>query len=98
MGILQANGIVTQTDEVMSGYKLSKPPASVALFDIKAAVDGVEDLKECAIGLGPCSDKVPCALHESYKPLRQAWIAYLENTTLQDLESAFREKREQLGQ
>jgi len=97
MGTLHLNGIVEQTDDMTPGFKLAKDAGEITLYDIKAAIDGTDDLEACAIGLGKCSDSVPCALHESYKPLRKAWIDYLEKTNLNDLAEALQDKRKQLG-
>lgn len=97
LAILRGSKIIVESSETPGGYSLAKPAEEIKLHDIKAAIDGTSDLEECAVGLGPCSDDVPCPLHESFKPMRESWKNYLNTTTLSDLAQSLKEKREQLS-
>lgn len=90
---LVSAGILDSARGPRGGYALARPAAAITLHDIKAAIDGVKDLDWCAVGLGPCSDDVPCPLHDGFKPLRQRIKRYLERTTLADIALALERKR-----
>jgi Rrf2 family protein len=79
------------------GYSLACEPAEISLLEIKEAIDGRGDLERCAVGLGPCSDDVPCPLHDTYNPLRTAIATYLQDTTLAGLAAGLSEKEILLG-
>jgi Rrf2 family protein len=86
-------GILRSVKGPRGGYGLARPPREVSLLMVKAAVDGTRDLDTCAVGLGPCSDEIPCPLHDAFKPIRQAIRRYLESTTLADMTAALARKR-----
>ena len=86
-------GILRSVKGPRGGYGLGRPPRQITLFMVKAAVDGTKDLETCAVGLGPCSDEMPCPLHDAFKPIRQSIRRYLESTTLADMSTALARKR-----
>lgn len=90
-------GLLRSARGPSGGYALARSPDRIVLHEIKEAVDGVGDLKECAVGLGICSDDMPCPLHESFKPIRQQILAFLEETTLQEMADALAAKRRMPG-
>jgi Rrf2 family transcriptional regulator, iron-sulfur cluster assembly transcription factor len=85
---LVASGLLESARGPTGGYVLARPAAEVTLYQIKEIVDGVEELAECAVGLGRCSDEVPCPLHDTWKPLRRQIELYLRSTTLADMAEA----------
>lgn len=85
-------GLLRSTRGPTGGYGLSRPPSKITLHDIKAAVDGVGDLEQCAVGLGACSDRMPCPLHNSWQPIRQQIRVYLRETTLEQMAVAMAAK------
>lgn len=66
------------------GFGLTREPKAISLYDIRAAVDGIEDLEACVLGLDECPGNQPCALHETWKPRRAEIERYLRDTTLAD--------------
>jgi Rrf2 family protein len=86
-------GLLRSAKGPRGGYELARPAASITLFDVKEAIDGTADLERCAVGLGQCSDAMPCPHHDTYKPLRQAIRSYLERTTLEQMAQALSRKR-----
>jgi Rrf2 family protein len=85
--------LLTSSKGPGGGYRLARPPGSITLLAIKAAIDGTADLEGCASGLGRCSDDMPCPQHERFKPLRLAMKDYLSTTTVADMARALDEKR-----
>lgn len=94
---LVVGGLLRSTRGPTGGYALSRAPEEISLHDIKAAVDGVTELDECAVGLGKCSDQVPCPLHASWQPIRQRIRNYLRETTLAQMAEAMAVKSASLG-
>lgn len=81
-------GLVMSTKGPGGGFKLARPADEITLYDIKAAIDGVDDLVECAVGLAQCNDEMPCPLHDTFKPLRERIKSYLQETTLATMAEA----------
>jgi len=90
---LAREGLLKSTKGPGGGFQLAKPAKSITLYHIKKAVDGVNDLEECAVGLARCNDQVPCPLHDTFQPLRQQIKQYLRETTLADMARAVEAKR-----
>ena len=91
-------GILRSGRGPKGGYTLAYRPADISLLEIKEAIDGTADLTRCAVGLSVCADEMPCPLHETFKPLREAITGYLERTTLEDLARGLWRKRAALAQ
>ncbi|MEX1256205.1 MAG: Rrf2 family transcriptional regulator [Gemmatimonadota bacterium] len=94
---LVMSGLLRSARGPTGGYSLARPPEGISLHDIKAAIDGTAELDECGVGLGKCSDDMPCPLHETWKPIRAQIKEYLRRTTLQDMAVALTAKREMLA-
>lgn len=75
------------------GYMLARPGTEITLYEIKAVIDGVADLDDCAVGLGRCCDDLPCAQHDTWGPLRELIKGYLQHTTLSEMARALARKR-----
>lgn len=98
LGDLVRAGLVQSARGPSGGYALRRPADDITLLEIRAAIEGTADLDRCAVGLDPCSDEVPCPLHDAFKPLRQSIRRYLETTTLEDLARALARKRALLAE
>lgn len=76
------------------GFRLARNPQLITLRDVVAAVDGLDQFLECAVGLDRCSDESPCPLHDTWKDLRTHMMNYLEATTLSDMAAALARKKQ----
>lgn len=90
---LVSGGLLRSARGRSGGYALARPASQITLHDVKAAIDGVSDLERCAVGLGRCSDEMPCPQHDSFKPIREQIKRYLRRTTLADMARALARKR-----
>ncbi len=90
-------GLVLSRKGPGGGFRLARPAVAIRLRDIVAVMDGLEGLKECAVGLAECSDRMPCPLHGMWKELRQRIEVYLEKTRLSDMAQAVERKRSLLA-
>ena len=75
------------------GFRLARKPELITLRDVVAAIDGLDQFVECAVGLEHCSDESPCPLHDTWKALRAQMMSYLETTTLADMAAAVAKKK-----
>jgi DNA-binding IscR family transcriptional regulator len=50
----------------------------------------------CVIGLDLCTDKVPCPLHDRYKPIRKQLRELLAEESLDDLSKKVIQKRKKM--
>jgi Rrf2 family protein len=78
------------------GFCLARRPEQVSLKDVVAAVDGLEHLQECAVGLARCSDFSPCPLHHTWKGMREQVLRYLKTTSLAEMARALTRKKQLL--
>lgn len=78
------------------GFRLARRAELITLRDVVAAVDGLDQFLECAVGLERCADDAPCPLHDSWKGIRTQFLDYLEKTTLDDMAAAVTRKKELL--
>ena len=90
-------GMLTSARGPTGGYSLACEPGDICILEIKEAIEGTGELERCAVGLDPCSDDTPCPLHDTYKPLRMAIRAYLQETTLASLAAGLSQKLALLG-
>jgi Rrf2 family protein len=90
---LVRGGILRSVRGRGGGFALARPPHEVTLMNVVEAMEGPNRLDRCVIGLEKCSDAMPCAQHDLYKPIRQRLRDYLMTTTLADLAASLRTKQ-----
>lgn len=78
------------------GFRLARRPELITLRDVVAAIDGLDQFLECAVGLERCDDDAPCPLHDTWKGLRTQMLHYLEATSLKEMAGAVARKKELL--
>ena len=91
--ILVKQGLLTSSKGPGGGFSLALEAEDITLYDIRAAIDGVNDLEGCAVGLSECSDEMSCPLHDSWKPIRKQIKDYLTSTTLAQVAAATMKKK-----
>ncbi|MEW6129021.1 MAG: Rrf2 family transcriptional regulator [Acidobacteriota bacterium] len=67
------------------GYELAKPPDSIALGAIIGAIDNIDRVSDCVLGMPHCSEENACPLHHTWKAMRENMVQMLEQKTLADL-------------
>ncbi len=86
-------GLVQSRKGPGGGFRLARDAREIRLRDIVGVIDGLSGLKECAVGLAECSDRMPCPLHHMWKDVRQRIEKYLESTSLADMAHAVERKK-----
>ena len=82
---LSSAGLMESHKGPKGGIKLTKSGTEVSLYEIVAAIDGVELFTECALGLPGCGTGKPCPLHDKWAGTRDGIKQMLESTNLVEL-------------
>lgn len=83
-GLIQS-GVVCSQKGMGGGFRLARPPERISLLDIVEPIDHVSRWEGCFLGRGSCSSDDPCALHDQWASVRDAYLKMLTDSTLADL-------------
>jgi len=72
-------GLITGSPGPGGGYRFSRNPREVSLFDVVSLFER-EPGAACPFGPGWCGDGAPCPLHHSLTAMNQIEADYLKNT------------------
>jgi Rrf2 family protein len=64
------------------GVRLKKSGDKIRLIDVVEAIDGLDILTECALGLPGCGDQKPCPVHDDWAEVRTELREMLESNSL----------------
>jgi len=70
------------------GFRLSRSPAEIHLWEVLDAAEHLGHLDTCLLGLGGCDGNCVCPLHKEWAPIRDQIIALLQTRSLGDLVAA----------
>jgi Rrf2 family protein len=79
---LRNAGILTTARGTGGGYRLRRTPETIRLMEIVQLFDGARAKPACLLGGKECSDDDPCHAHASWRDIREAYVEFLESTTL----------------
>jgi len=82
---LAAEGLVTSQKGLGGGFRLARDPKEISLFDIVDPLEHLSRWTGCILGRPECSEVEPCAIHNRWKKVRQAYLDMLTQTTIADL-------------
>ena len=75
------------------GFKLARPNHRIRLLDIFKSYEDINAKTGCPFGQARCSDEKPCAFHDHWKPVAEAYEKMLRETTVADLQDDQHRKR-----
>lgn len=67
------------------GIRLAMPAEEIHQWDVLRAVQPVSRFEQCMLGWERCHDAEPCALHETWAPIRARIVEMLQTTSLWEL-------------
>jgi Rrf2 family transcriptional regulator, iron-sulfur cluster assembly transcription factor len=67
------------------GFALARSPEKITLYDIVEAIDGNGYLKHCVMGFHECSEKHPCAVHNSWGKQREGIYSMLVSKNIAEI-------------
>ena len=82
---LTSEGLVRSQKGKGGGFRLARPAGEITLFDVVEPIEHASRWEGCFLGRKKCSGSAPCALHERWKELRNAYLRFLKNTTVADV-------------
>lgn len=81
---LAREGLVQSQKGLGGGFRLAKPADQITLLDVAEPLEQVSRWTGCFMGRAKCGDE-PCAVHERWAHVRDAYFALLTETTIADL-------------
>ncbi|MFZ1699508.1 MAG: Rrf2 family transcriptional regulator [Pyrinomonadaceae bacterium] len=85
LGDLRKHQLLRSVKGIHGGYELAQPADSITLWDVYQILDPLIDFDQCILGLDHCQNKCPCALHDSWMPLRENFVNLLQTKTIADI-------------
>jgi Rrf2 family protein len=83
---LRRAGLVLATRGTGGGYKLLRPADAIHLVDVVSLFEGTAAGPHCLVrGYRRCDPDKPCAAHARWSKVRNAYLEFLERTTLCDI-------------
>lgn len=90
-------GILESARGRQGGYRLHCNPHVLSLKEVLVIVCGERSLQECMLGLKECSDATACAMHGSWRPVKQKLFSLLDEQSIGKLADAVLSGRCRLG-
>jgi Rrf2 family protein len=78
-------GLVESQKGLGGGFRLARDPRDISLLDVVEPIEHVSRWSGCILGRPECSEVDPCAIHNRWKAVRQAYLQMLERTTIAEL-------------
>ncbi len=83
---LGTGGIIDATRGTGGGYRLRRAPVEIRVRAVVDLFDRARLATECLLDDDhPCSDETACAVHASWRDAKLAYVAFLDETTLETL-------------
>lgn len=82
---LAEEGLVESQKGLGGGFRLSCDPHDITLLDVIEPIEHVGRWSSCILGRPECSDSNPCAIHNRWKAVRDAYLRMLRQTTIASL-------------
>lgn len=82
---LARHGLLRSVRGAKGGYVLTRPPESISVADVIAAMEGPLAVTECSVHLGQCSQEARCPSRDNWRRLNQLVRGMLSGVSLLDL-------------
>ena len=78
-------GLVTSQKGLGGGFRLTRKPQEITLYDVVEPIDHISRWEGCFMGRGECSEETPCSVHDRWKRVRGEYLTFIKETTISDL-------------
>jgi Rrf2 family protein len=82
---LAEEGVVESQKGLGGGFRLARNAQEITLLDIVEPIEHIQRWSGCILGRPECSDSHPCAIHNRWKSVRDAYLRMLQRTTIAEL-------------
>jgi len=85
---LNRGGLLTSIRGVNGGYRLSKAPSAITLYDVISTVEGRDPIIECLLPQGTkkkCATGLVCPFRDAWQKVNEAMSEILSATTFDDI-------------
>ncbi len=87
LGTLARAGLLAASRGVHGGYRLARPAREIKLIEVVAPFEGTRVRPGCLLRPDrPCREDAACAAHTAWSEVKVAYSAFLETTTLADIQ------------
>jgi len=83
--VLTDQGLLQSQKGKGGGVRLARPPAKITLWEVMEPFEKVSRWEGCFLGHPLCSDSTGCPVHPRWKKVRDAYLEFLQQTTIADL-------------
>jgi Rrf2 family protein len=82
---LAREGLVESQKGLGGGFRLARDARQISLIDVVEPLEHVSRWSGCILGRSECADANPCAIHNRWKTVRDAYLHMLRRTTIAEL-------------
>jgi Rrf2 family protein len=82
---LAHEGLVESQKGLGGGFRLARDPQRISLLDVVEPIEHISRWSGCILGRPECSEADPCAVHDRWKNVRNAYLQLLQGTTIAQL-------------
>jgi Rrf2 family transcriptional regulator, iron-sulfur cluster assembly transcription factor len=82
---LAEEGLVESQKGLGGGFRLARDAREISLLDIVEPIEHISRWSGCILGRPECSESDPCAIHNRWKAVRDAYLRMLRQTTIAEL-------------
>jgi Rrf2 family iron-sulfur cluster assembly transcriptional regulator len=82
---LAEQGLLESQKGFGGGFRLAIAASRISLYDIVEPLDRVSKWNGCFLGRSKCSDKTPCAVHHRWSAIREQYMKFLKQTTIDEV-------------
>ncbi len=83
---LSKAGFIKSVQGRDGGYVFNKNPEEIFLGDVIETIEGLNKHLACVLGFERCSVVNPCALHDTFKNLRNEYLSIINNKNLSNID------------
>jgi Rrf2 family protein len=83
--VLARAGLVEGRKGLQGGFRLARLPDQISLYDVVEPIEHVSRWHGCFLGRGSCREDRPCRLHARWAEVRDTYVKFLRETTIQDV-------------
>jgi Rrf2 family protein len=82
---LAEKGLAESQKGLGGGFRLARDAREISLLDVIEPIEHISRWSGCILGRPECSEVNPCAIHDRWKAVRDAYLRMLKRTTLAEL-------------